>query len=96
MVFGGIQLAQFKDVALPQEVATAFFAVTAQLIGATYTPVLYVGSQLVNGTNYYVLAERAIVVPNAPKSLVCVVINVPPTSVGGKDAVLVKIDEVTL
>lgn len=42
---------------LPQKVATAFANLGETIIGATYTPIAYIGSQIVNGTNHAVLAE---------------------------------------
>ena len=37
---------------------------------------LYVGSQLANGTNYCILALQTLVIPNAEKRLVKMIINV--------------------
>lgn len=59
-MFGTWTLADFKGVKLPQEVATGFVAVTSELVGAEYQPVLYIGNQVVKGTNYCVLALQTI------------------------------------
>lgn len=75
-LLGGWNLDEMKSCNLPQKAASAFTAVTGGLVGADYQPVLYVGSQLVNGTNYCILALQKIVVPNAEARLVKMIINV--------------------
>ncbi len=40
---------------MPERVATGFGDAFASLVGATYTPVIYCGSQIVNGTNYMII-----------------------------------------
>ena len=74
-LLGGWNLDEMKSCNLPQKAASAFTAVTGGLVGADYQPVLYVGSQLVNGTNYCILALQKIVVPNAEARLVKMIIN---------------------
>ncbi len=66
---------EMKPCNLPQRAASAFTAVTSELVGAEYMPVLYVGTQLVKGTNHCILALQTLVVPNSPKKLVKMVIN---------------------
>ena len=72
---GNWEIDEIKPVNLPQKVASAFIAVTGDLVGADYMPVLYVGKQLVNGTNYCLLAVQTLVVPNSPKHLVKMIIH---------------------
>lgn len=43
--------------AMPQKVATAFGKVFEGFVGAQYTPIAYLGSQIVNGENHAILAE---------------------------------------
>lgn len=96
-MFGGIELTEFKgSVSLPQALATAYVEVVESLIGASYKPVLFLGTQLVNGTNYYLLAEQTIINAEGTRKLVEVVINIPAGSVGGKGASLVKIAPIEL
>ena len=45
---------------------------TEKLLGATYTPVAFLGSQLVSGTNYSILCEVTAVAPGAEPSYVIV------------------------
>ncbi len=65
-----------KGVNLPQKVQSAFTAVTGELVGADYMPVLYVGKQIVNGTNYCIIAVQTLVTANPEKRLVKMIINV--------------------
>lgn len=75
MVLGGWNLDEVKGTALPQKVQTDFTAVTAELVGAEYEPIAYLGSQQVNGTNYRILALQRLVTPNAEKRFVKMIIN---------------------
>jgi len=63
------------------------------LLGATYNPIWYVGRQLVNGVNYLFIAEDIRSKKNKDKSIVGLVINVPPgeNSIKGEGA---KVDRI--
>ena len=74
-MLGSWTLADFKGCNLPQKAASAFTAVTGGLTGAEYLPVLYVGSQLVNGTNHCILAIQTVITACPEKRLVKVIIN---------------------
>ena len=73
---GAWNVDEMKGCNLPQKVASAFTAVTGELVGADYMPVLYVGSQIVNGMNYCVLAKQTIITATPEYRLVKMVINV--------------------
>ena len=73
---GSWNIDDLKGVNLPQKAQSAFTAVTGGLTGADYQPVLYVSSQLVNGTNYCILAVQKLVVPKGEARLVKMIINV--------------------
>lgn len=73
---GGWNIDEMKAVNLPQKAQSAFTAITGGLVGVEYMPVLYVGSQLVNGTNYCILALQTLVLPDPEKRLVKMIINV--------------------
>lgn len=75
-VLGGWNIDEMKGCNLPQKAASAFTAVTGGLMGADYQPVLYVGSQLVNGTNYCILAIQTIITAKPEKRLVKMIVNV--------------------
>ena len=77
-MLGGWNIDEIKGVNLPQKVASTFTAVTGELVGAEYMPVLYVGKQIVNGTNYCIICVQRIVIPNSEKRLVKMVINEAP------------------
>lgn len=61
-MYGQIQLEQFaglKD--MPQKAASAWYgAELDKLMGANYKPLVYLGSQTVNGTLHWFIAEQFI------------------------------------
>lgn len=61
---------------LPEEVQHAFDAEMRQLVGMTYTPLVYIGHKLVKGTNHYIYCSATPVYPDATAQLVEVCINV--------------------
>ena len=61
--------------ALPQKLATGITELFDNLVGASYTPLIYVGSQIVNGINHMVIAEQVLADADATKNIVKVVIN---------------------
>ena len=65
---------------MPQKVASAFGQLNA-LLGVRYTPIAYLGSQLVNGTNHAVLAEQTIVTGKDSANVVLVIFNEKPEGV---------------
>ncbi len=72
---GGWNLEEVKGVALPQKVQSAFTAVTGELVGADYEPIAFLGSQVVNGTNYRIIAIQRLVVPNGEKRIVKMILH---------------------
>ena len=76
--FGGYEIVNISANKLPQDVASAMGAVNGKLLGATYNPIWYVGKQLVNGINYLFIAEDIRTTKNKDKSIVGLVVNVPP------------------
>ena len=73
---GGWNYDDLKVCNLPQKAQSAFTDVMGDLVGADYTPVLYVGSQPVNGTNYCVIALQTSVTAHPEKRLMKLIINV--------------------
>ena len=61
--------------AMPEKVATAFTGILGELKGAEYTPIAYLGSQVVNGINHAVLAEQLVITGKDTKNVVVVVFN---------------------
>ena len=65
----------FKACKLPQKVESAFTELTSELTDATYVPLVYIGSQLVNGVNYCLIAEQTINLSSPCKRIVKMIIN---------------------
>ena len=61
--------------ALPQKVATAFSELFGEICGASYVPLAYLGSQVVNGLNHAILAEQTLVTKNPEKNIVVVYLH---------------------
>ena len=62
---GGWEMAACEAAALPEDAQLAFDKALEGLVGAEYTPVALLGTQLVAGTNYCVLCQITPVVPDA-------------------------------
>ena len=60
---------------MPQKVATAFGKVFEGFVGAEYTPIAYLGEQVVNGTNHAILAEQLLVTGKDTKNIVLIILN---------------------
>ena len=75
MILGGWNIDEVKGCNLPQKVQSAFTAVTGELTGADYEPICYLGSQIVNGTNYRVLAIQKLITPEGEKRIVKMIIH---------------------
>lgn len=74
-MFGSIQLENFKGLtSMPQKAASAWCAVE-KLIGAKYVPLVYVGSQIVKGVNYYFIAEQTLMTADKERSVVLLCVN---------------------
>lgn len=50
---------------IPQDVLDAFNAATENMTGCVYKPIALLGSQVVAGTNYCLLCETTLAVPDA-------------------------------
>lgn len=66
------------DCKLPQKLATAYSELLGIMIGATYTPMLYAATQLVNGTNHLIISKQVLVTPELVEHLVYVIIFESP------------------
>ena len=76
---------------MPQKVASAMDKLSETLIGAEYTPIAYLGSQVVNGTNHAVLAEQLITTGKDTKNVVVLIFNEKPNEM---ELTLVSIERV--
>lgn len=79
------------DGKLPQKVASAVAGLGEKLIGAEYTPIAYLGSQVVNGTNHAVLAKQIVTTGRDTKNIVVLVFNEKPHDT---ELALVRIENV--
>lgn len=74
-MFGKIELEKFEDLTgMPQDYASAWNALE-KLVGASYKPLLCLGKQIVEGVNYYFIAEQTLTTHPPLKRIVRVVIN---------------------
>lgn len=72
---GQMELEHFEGLtSMPQEFASAW-CIMEGLVGASYKPLLCLGSQLVNGKNFFFIAEQTIITNPAIRRVVKVVIN---------------------
>lgn len=60
---------------MPEAIATAVGKLAEQLVGAEYTPIAYLGSQVVNGINHAVLAEQLLITGRDTKNIVVLIFN---------------------
>lgn len=60
---------------MPEKVATAFYDTCSKLLGAEYTPIAYLGEQVVNGVNHAILAEQLLITGRDTKNVVMIVLN---------------------
>ena len=83
-MFGKIEFENFEGLTkMPQEAASAWSAAEG-LVGASYKPLLYAGSQAVHGTLHWFIAEQTLVTATPEKRLVTIAIN----EVGGDYSVV--------
>ena len=90
MGFGSWNINVIKN-GMPEKVATAVAKLNEDHLGAVYTPIAYLGSSLVNGTNHAVLMEQKIIAGVDTKNVVVVIFNEQP---GYIDLTLVSIDRI--
>lgn len=92
---GGYEIVNVPATKLPQDAASAMGAANGHLLGATYQPIWYVGKQTVNGVNHLFVAEEVRVTKNRDKSIVGLVVNVPPgeKALEGEGAKIIRIIE---
>lgn len=74
---GGIEFKIITDLTkLPQSVASAMSELeNKDRVGATFKPLVYVGSQVVRGINYWFIAEETLITANFDKRVVTIAVN---------------------
>ena len=86
-LLGGIRLADnFSATKMPQGAASAWAALDGlEFTGAGYKPLLYVGNQLVNGTNYWFIAEQSIYYSEVERHIVKLAVREFKQKIDSKD-----------
>lgn len=76
-MLGAIQFEDFEGLtSMPQRAASAWSAVENNgLVGASYKPLLYVGTQLVKGVNHWFIAEQTLVTNPPVRHIVTIAVN---------------------
>ena len=91
---GGYEIINQPADKLPQDLASAISIVNSNpLLGATYNPLWLWGKQPVNGVNYLLIAEDIRTTKNKDKSIVGLIINIPPGegAIKGEGAKIVRV-----
>lgn len=74
-LLGGINILEQKEMtAFPQRAASAW-SVMSGLVGATYKPMAYIGTQQVKGLNVFFIAEQTLATTTGERHIVLVTIN---------------------
>lgn len=92
--FGGYEIINKPADKLPQDLTSAIGIVNSTpLLGATYNPLWLWGKQVVNGVNYIFIAEDIRTTKNKDKSIVGLIINIPPGegAIKGEGAKIVRV-----
>lgn len=75
-MLGKIEFENFEGLTkMPQKAASAWSAVNNGLVGASYKPLLFVGTQVAKGTNYFFIAEQTLTTNPPVKHIVTIAIN---------------------
>lgn len=74
-MLGKIEFENFEGLTkMPQKAASAWSAVGG-IVGASYKPLVYVGTQQVKGVNHWFIAEQTLVTNPPVKHIVTIAIN---------------------
>lgn len=74
-MLGSIKLEEFKGATkMPQKAASAWAYIDG-MVGVNLKPLLYLGEQVVKGTNYWFIAERTTVTLEPKRNVVLIGVN---------------------
>ena len=73
-MLGSIQLEKFEACKLNQEAASAWSAAD-KLVGVSYKPLMYLGKQMVKGTDYFFIAEQTLITNPPQRRVVAITIH---------------------
>ena len=75
-MLGSIEVLEQKELtSMPQAAASAWWSVMNGLVGASYKPMAYVGTQVVKGNNHIFIAQQTSATANGERHIVTVTIN---------------------
>ena len=75
-MLGSVNLQPFAGIStMPQKAASAWSGALAELVGAVYKPLIYLGDQQVKGTNYWFIAEVTVLGVQSTRKIVLLAIN---------------------
>lgn len=75
MTFGKIELEKFEAGGkFPQKAASALTALEG-IVGASYKPILLLGTQIVKGVNYIFLCEQTLITKEPERHIVTLAVN---------------------
>ena len=86
---GGWNIINQPATSLPQALASA----KPVLFGSTFNPIWLVADQIVNGTNYLLVAEAVRTISKTNKRIVAIIVNIPAGSFDGEGAKVVEVIE---
>ena len=96
-LLGGYEIvgAPITNGRLPQKLASAMGIINEDLKETRYEPIFHIGNQVVKGMNYFFIAEKIRATKTIEKSLVGLIINIPPGpgSIRGEGANIVQVIE---
>lgn len=75
MNIGGWDYSVVGACKLPEKVATGFNEAFSSLLGATYTPALYCGTQIVHGVNHMIICKVKFATQGSSDALMKVMLN---------------------
>ena len=78
MLAGGWELVEMESCKLPQKVASGWTEAMEGYVGADLNPVLYCGTQVVNGTNHLIICKAKSVTAEPREYMASVVLHQDP------------------
>ena len=73
--YGDWEVVANRPCNLPLCLLKGFNEATSNLVGATYVPLLYCAKQVVNGTNYFIIAKQTLSTCDCEENIVKVILN---------------------
>ncbi len=67
----------YPECKLPEGVDLAFKKATENVIGAKYTPLMFLGTQVVSGTNYMILCREVLSDKESTVKICTMILNMP-------------------